>query len=253
MTKYSAVRSAFLVVSLAVSSLLAQAPTASIVGRIEDASGASVGAAAIKVRNLETGAARAVTSDEAGNYRLLSLPIGPQELTVEKTGFRTIKQTGIHLAVGQQAVINLKLELGEFVQQTVVTTDVPLVNITTQPVSGLVGEREVKELPLNGRSFDYLITLNPGAVNFTLKSPQTSTSNGNTFSVAGRRPLDNTVLLNGIEYTGSSQLSVTPGGVSGDLLGIDAVRAVPAALDRHAATLAGGGHGHRSAPFDRTR
>lgn len=202
MTNLSAVRSVFLLLSLSTLPSQAQAPMASIVGHIEDGSGASVGGAAVKIRNLETGAARAVTSDEGGNYRLLSLPIGPQELTVEKTGFRTIKETGIRLAVGQQAVINLKLELGEFVQQTVVTADVPLVNITTQPVSGLVGEREVKELPLNGRSFDYLITLNPGTVNFTLKSPQTSTSNGNTFSVAGRRPLDNTVLLNGIEYTG---------------------------------------------------
>ena len=88
----------------------------------------------------------------------------------------------------------------------------------------MVGEREVKDLPLNGRSFDNLITLNPGAINYALKSANTSTSNGNTFSVAGRRPMDNLFLLNGIEYTGSSQLAVTPGGVSGELLGIDAVR-----------------------------
>src|SRR5208283_1350820 len=52
----------------------------------------------------------------------------------------------------------------------------------------------------------------------------TSTSDGNTFSVAGRRTGDNLFLLNGIEYTGSSQLAVTPGGASGELLGIDAVR-----------------------------
>src|SRR5205814_7780901 len=73
-------------------------------------------------------------------------------------------------------------------------------------------------------SFDNLITLNPGAINYTYKSPGTVTSQGNTFSVAGRRPLENVFLLNGIEYTGSSQLSITPGGVSGNLLGIDAVR-----------------------------
>ncbi|MEO8592786.1 MAG: carboxypeptidase-like regulatory domain-containing protein, partial [Candidatus Solibacter sp.] len=202
----------------------AQAPTAAIVGRVEDSSGAGVSGATVKVRSLETGAAREVTTGESGNYRLLSLAVGAQELTVEKTGFRTLKETGIRLVVGQQAVVNLKLEVGEFIQQTDVTANIPLVNLTTQPVSGLVGEREVKELPLNGRSFDYLITLNPGTVNFTLKSPQTSTSNGNTFSVAGRRPADNVVLLNGVEYAGASQLSVTPGGVSGDLLGIDAVR-----------------------------
>jgi len=93
----------------------------------------------------------------------------------------------------------------------------------------------VKDLPLNGRSFDNLIALNPGAINYGLKSPQTSTSNGNTFSVAGRRPLDNLFLLNGIEYTGSSQLAVTPGGVSGDLLGIDAVREFNVLTDTYGA------------------
>ena len=89
----------------------------------------------------------------------------------------------------------------------------------------MVGERAVKDLPLNGRSFDNLIALNPGAINYSsMKSANTSTSNGNTFSVAGRRTSENLFLLNGIEYTGSSQLAVTPGGVSGELLGIDAVR-----------------------------
>ncbi len=89
----------------------------------------------------------------------------------------------------------------------------------------MVGEQQIKDLPLNGRSFDNLITLNPGAINYSaMKSPQTSTSNGNTFSVDGRRTYENLFLLNGIEYTGSSQLAITPGGVSGELLGIDAIR-----------------------------
>ena len=94
----------------------------------------------------------------------------------------------------------------------------------------------MKELPLNGRSFDNLITLNPGAINYSsMKSANTSTSNGNTFSVAGRRPQDNLFLLNGIEYTGSSQLAVTPGGVSGYLLGIDAVREFNVLTDTYGA------------------
>src|SRR5207344_3495264 len=74
-----------------------------------------------------------------------------------------------------------------------------------------------------------------GAINYGLKSPQTSTSNGNTFSVAGRRPMENLFLLNGVEYTGSSQLAVTPGGVSGYLLGIDAVREFNVLTDTYSA------------------
>jgi hypothetical protein len=88
-----------------------------------------------------------------------------------------------------------------------------------------VSERQVKDLPLNGRSFDNLITLNPGSINYSaMKSANTSTSSGNTFAVDGRRTSENLFLLNGVEYTGTSQLGITPGGVSGELLGIDAVR-----------------------------
>jgi hypothetical protein len=198
--------------------------TASISGRVEDATGAGVGGATITVKNLETGATRVVTTSDSGNFRVLSLPVGPQEVKVEKPGFKEAVRTGINLEVGQEAVLNLQLQVGEFAQQVIVSGEAPVVNATTASVSGVVDEREVKDLPLNGRSFDNLITLNPGAINYALKSPQTSTSDGNTFSVAGRRPLENMFLLNGIEYTGSSQLADTPGGVSGFLLGIDAVR-----------------------------
>jgi hypothetical protein len=151
--------------------------------------------------------------------------VGPQEVITEKRGFKTAVRAGINLVVGQQAVVNIRLEVGEVVQKVTVSEATPLVNTTTAPLSGVVGESEVKNLPLNGRSFDNLITLNPGAINYSsMKSPQTVTSNGNTFSVEGRRTSENLFLLNGIEYTGSSQLAVTPGGVSGGLLGMDAIR-----------------------------
>ena len=209
--------------------------TASISGRVEDATGAGVGGATVTVKNLETGATRVVTTSESGNFRVLSLPLGRQEVKVEKTGFKEAVRTGINLEVGQEAVVNLQLQVGEFAQQVIVSGEAPVVNTTTASVSGVVGEREVKDLPLNGRSFDNLITLNPGAINYELKSPQTSTSDGNTFSVAGRRPLENLFLLNGIEYTGSSQLADTPGGVSGYLLGIDAVREFNVETDTYGA------------------
>jgi hypothetical protein len=203
----------------------AQVVTAAISGKVEDASGAGMKGANVTVKSLETGAVRTVTTDDAGNFKVVALPLGPQEVKAEKQGFRTQVRTGVKLEVGQEAVVNLQLQVGDFVQQVTVSEATPLVNTTNAPVSGLVGERAVKDLPLNGRSFDNLITLNPGAINYSSeKSLNTSTSNGNTFSVAGRRPSDNLFLLNGVEYTGASQLAVTPGGVSGELLGIDAIR-----------------------------
>src|SRR6185312_8061796 len=172
----------------------------------------------------ETGSSRVSTSDATGAFRITSLPLGPQEVSVEKPGFKRAVRTGIDLIVGQELVLHLKLELGELAQQTTISAQGPVVNTTTADVAGSVGQRAVKDLPLNGRSWDNLIALNPGAMNYNLKSAGTTTSNGNTFTVAGRRPLDNLVLLNGIEYTGASLVGVTPGGVSGGLLGIDAVR-----------------------------
>jgi hypothetical protein len=199
--------------------------SAAISGKVEDASGAAISGATVRVKDVETGAMRVVTTDLTGNYRVLSLPIGLQEIRVEKDGFKAAVRTGVKLEVGQDAVVNLRLEVGEVVQQIVVSEEIPVVNITTASVSGLVGEAEVKDLPLNGRSFDDLITLNPGTINYTaLRSLNTTTSNGNAFAVDGQKPGDNETLLNGVEYTGSSQLAVTPGGVSGNLLGIDAVR-----------------------------
>ncbi len=208
---------------------------AAISGRIEDATGAAVAGATVTVKSLDTGAARTATTDDAGNFRVLALPIGPQEIRANKTGFKEAVRTGVNLEVAQQAVVNIQLQVGEFAQQVVVSDESPVVNTTTASVRGVVNESEVKDLPLNGRSFDNLITLNPGAVNYALKSANTSTSDGNTFTVAGRRPSDNIFLWNGIEYTGSSQLAVTPGGVSGDLLGIDAVREFNVLTDTYGA------------------
>src|ERR1035437_4494012 len=150
------------------SSQLASAQvSASISGKIEDPSGAAISGAAVTVTSLETGAARAATADEGGNYRVLSLPVGRYEVKVEKEGFKAEVQSGINLVVGQQAVVNLKLEVGAVQRAVTVTAEAPLVNTSTASVSGLVGEKQVKDLPLNGRSFDNLITLNAGAVNFT--------------------------------------------------------------------------------------
>ena len=209
--------------------------SASIVGTVSDPSGAVINDATITVKSVESGATRVVASDESGYYRVLSLPLGRQEVTVAKAAFATQVLNLNDLAVGQQAVLNITLQIAPVDNGIAVTEQAPVVNTTTASVSGIVDERQIKELPLNGRSFDALITLNPGAINYALKSPNTSTSNGNTFSVAGRRTSENMFLLNGVEYMGSSQLAVTPGGTSGYLLGIDAVREFNVLTDTYSA------------------
>src|SRR5437870_9046346 len=223
-------------ICFAVGTIRAQV-TASVSGRVEDSSGAALPGATVTVSSLETGAGRTVSTGEEGTYRVLSLPVGRYEVRAELAGFKAALQTGVSLAIGEQGVVNLKLEVGAVQEQVTVIGEASVVNTTTASVSGLVGEREVKDLPRNGRSFDNLITLNPGAVYYSaLKSgPSVGSGEGAYFAVAGRRPYYNLFLLNGIEYTGSSNIGITPGGVSGQLLCIDAVREFNVISDTYSA------------------
>src|ERR1019366_2575774 len=76
-------------------------------GRVVDASEAAVPGATITVKSVETGATRTATTDESGNYRIVSVPVGPQEVRIEKPGFNISVRRGINLAVGQEAVANV--------------------------------------------------------------------------------------------------------------------------------------------------
>ena len=202
--------------------------TASIKGVVTDPSGAAVPSAAITVRNSETGATRSASSDSTGNYLVLSLPVGLYEVSASKSGFQDATRSGISLNANQEVEIAIHLSVAQSQSSVTVTEDAPIVNTTTSDISGLVGAKEIKQLPLNGRSYDLLLTLNPGIVNFTSqKTGGTGISNSttaNNFAVSGNRPQQNIFLLNGVEFTGAAENNMTPGGPSGQLLGVDAVR-----------------------------
>ncbi|MGH9433548.1 MAG: carboxypeptidase-like regulatory domain-containing protein, partial [Terriglobia bacterium] len=140
---------------------------ASLSGTAYDQSGADLPGVTVIARNVETGLVRKAVTGDQGRYDLVSLPIGKYELTAEKDGFRSEVHKGISLVVGQEAIVNLILQLGEVRQQVTVTGEAPEVSATTTEISGLVGESQVKNLPLNGRSYDELLTLDPGIVNYT--------------------------------------------------------------------------------------
>src|SRR5207302_242243 len=204
--------------------VLAQGFTAAITGTVTDTSGAAVPGAAVTVKHLETGLTRAVQADASGNYSVPSLPVGEYELTAEKMGFQREVRRGINLLVAQEAVVNLTLQVGSIVQQVTVTEAAPLINTTTTSTSGVISEQQIKELPLNGRSFDQLLTLNVGMANNSANTLNNSA--WTAFSVAGKRPETNRFLINGVDYIGAnaSGLFITPSGASGMLLGVDAVR-----------------------------
>jgi hypothetical protein len=202
--------------------------SASLSGLITDSSGAAVSAASVTANNLDTGISRTAPTDQSGRYRFFALPVGPYEVRVTKEGFAEGIRSGIRLVVGQDATVDLSLRVGQVSEQVKVTEDAPVVSLTTKDISGLVGERQVKDLPLNGRSYDLLLTLNPGIVNFTGEKTGgigvSNSTTGNNFAVSGNRPQQNIFLLNGVEFTGAAENNMQPGGSSQELLGVDAVR-----------------------------
>jgi hypothetical protein len=217
------IASAFATIPLA----LAQS-SSSLSGIVTDPSGAALAGATVDVNDVNTGAERSAVTSPNGEYQVLSLPVGDYAITAHHKGFADQVRTGIHLAVGQEATANLQLPVAGVRQQVTVNADAAAVSLTTTDISGLVGEQQVKDLPLNGRSYDELLTLDPGVVNFTAeKTGGVGVSNstvGNNFSVSGNRPQQNLFLLNGIEFTGAAENNMQPGGTSQELLGVDAVR-----------------------------
>jgi len=218
----------------------AQIVGGTISGTVREATGATLAGATVTVRQGETGAKRTLITAADGRFYAPSVPVGEYSVSVKHDGFGTEQRTGISLTVAQSLQVDFDLGVASVKQEVVVTATETGVNTSTQQTAGLIDERQVKELPLNGRSYDELLTLNPATVNYTNeRSGGIGTSNssvGNMFAVSGRRPQDNVFLLNGIEYTGASLINVTPGGTSGELLGVDVVREFNVVTDTYGAS-----------------
>ncbi len=223
---------------LAPVALEAQVVGGSIGGIVSDPTGAVVLNAHVVLRSEDTGSQRTLSADASGAFVASSVPAGIYTVSVDAEGFAHYVRKSVGLAVGQSLKLELALVLSGSDSVTVQSTP-PTVNTSTEQISGLVDSRQLKELPLNGRSYDQLLTLNPGSVNYTnQRSGGTGSSNssvGSMFAISGRRPQDNLFLLNGIEYTGASLINVTPGGTSGQLLGIDGIREFNVVTDTYSA------------------
>src|SRR5438132_9747465 len=213
----------------------AQTSTATILGTVKDASGALIPGVSITVKHTESGLTRSVVSGERGGYNVPLLPVGAYEITTTMPGFKQQVRSGINLVVGQEAVVDLTLEVGAAAEQVTVSEEAPLVNTTTSSTSGVITEQQVKELPLNGRSFDQLITLNVGVSNAT--SNTLDSGAWNMFSVAGKRPETNRFIINGIDWIGANATGqfITPEGASRQLLGVEAVREFNVLTDTYGA------------------
>src|SRR2546428_8661293 len=150
--------------ALASGPVFGQEFSATMSGVVHDTDGGLVPVVSVTAKHIESGLTRAVITNETGSYRLPALPVGAYEVTAELSGFKQQVRRGINLVVGQEAVVNLTLDVGDLKEQITVTEDVPLVNTTLSSTAGLVTREQIKDLPLNGRSFLELMTLNSGVI-----------------------------------------------------------------------------------------
>ena len=202
----------------------AQVTTATIAGVVQDASGAVIPGVSITIKNVETGVTRTATSDEGGRYTVPELTLGDYEVQAQLPGFQTEVRSGITLTVGRVAVVNIALMVGQLSDKVSITAEAPLVESTTSAMSSLVDERTIRDLPLNGRSYDQLALLQPGVV--TVGAGQASVAfdfgTGQRFNVNGSRAYANTFMLDGTAI--NDHANGTPGGAAGQNLGVDGVQ-----------------------------
>ena len=231
------------VLSVCAAPLWAQAETATISGTATDASGGSVAGAKVEATNVGTNAVQNTVTDSAGRYRLADLPVGAYTVQASSAGFKTVVHTGIVLAVGGSVIVDFSLPVGQITQTVTVEADVSRVETESSEVSTLISPQQMRELPLNGRNFEQLLTLAPGVSTIAAAAnPVTGRLYGmqNNYSVSGSRPtgqmflLDNTDIRDFWEHgTGS--------GYSGTSLGVEAIGEFQVLTNTYTSQFAGNG------------
>jgi hypothetical protein len=210
------------------SSLSAQVAGASLSGTVTDPSGATISGAQILVKNLATGVTRDLQSGVAGFYAVPNLLPGTYEVTVSAPGFATAVRTGITLTVGAQQVLNLALSVGAKQEIIRVMSEAPTVQLATSSMDATVNSTTVRELPLNGRSWTDLATLQPGVAAIQTQQPLTAgvirgaRGFGAQVAISGARPQQNNYRLDGVSINDYS--NGAPGSVIGGNLGVDAIQ-----------------------------
>lgn len=178
--------------------------------------------AKVSVRHVETGAVRTAFTNNDGQYFIPVLPVGAYELRVEYKGFRPTVHKGIHLAVGETAVVNATLELGAVDSEVTVVGEPPLVNTASQDLSYLVTEKAMRDLPLNGRNYTDLALLQPGVIAYPHRDGGSAVAHGLAMSINGQDPRSNVYLLDG---TPQNDFTNGPAGsAAGVVLGLETIR-----------------------------
>jgi hypothetical protein len=218
----------------------AQAVTGTISGTVTDASGAVIAGANVEVKDVATGATQTTVTSDQGRFNVPDLKVSTYDVTASKAGFQTVLHKGVTISVGSQLVVDFTLPVGQSQQTITVESTVSQVETESTAVSSLVNESQMRDLPLNGRNFEQLITLAPG-VTPTGPAPGGSLyGNGDNFSIAGARSEGEEFLL---DYTNVSDFwnHQAGSGALGTSLGIEAIQEFSVLTNTYSAQFGGNG------------
>jgi hypothetical protein len=211
-----------------------------ILGTVTDASGAAIAGAAVEVKNIETGVVRGVVTNTQGRYNVPELIVGEYEVQASMTGFQTTVRKDITLSVGSQSVVDFSLEVGQQQQTVTVEGQVSQVETTSAALSALIDQRQMRELPLNGRNFEQLIFLAPGVQQYNTSSHTSFFGRAASYSAGGSRPNGQELLLDSQNIqnyfghgSGASNL--------GTSLGVEAIAEFQTLTNTYSAQFGGAG------------
>src|SRR5262245_42329561 len=193
-----------------------------ISGTLLDPQGAAIAGSTVKIKNVETGATRETKTDSNGFYRVTGLAPGLYEAQASALGFTSETRGGLALTVAEAKLVNFILKVGETREIVNVTDQTVSVETTGATLSGLVDEKKIRALPLDGRDVTQLIFLQPGVVESRGSAQSSNTGRGSRFSVGGARPSQNLFQLDGT--TLNDALNNTPGSAQGLLIGVETIK-----------------------------
>ena len=206
----------------------AQVAGGTVSGTVVDSSGGVIPSASISAKNAATGVTREASSNSDGFYTIPNLLPGTYDVTFVAQGFKTEVRRGITLNVGAAQVLNLAMQVGTTTETVQVTTEAPAIELASSDISAVVSATTVRELPLNGRSWTDLATLQPGVdtiytqPSFASGSDRGNRGFGQQLTISGARPQQNNYRLDGVSL--NDYANGAPGSVLGGNLGVDAIR-----------------------------
>ena len=216
-----------------------QVATATILGTVTDASGAAIPGGKIDVKNTGTGVTQSAISNELGRYTVPDLQIGEYEVQAGLAGFQTVLRKGITLTVGSRIVVDFALPVGQIQETVNVEATITQVDVTSAAFGALTDQRQMRELPLNGRNFQQLILLAPGVQTINSVAPNARQGREPSFSAAGARPEGQAILLDDEPLENFYRRGI--GTVTGTSLGVEAISEFQTLTNTYGAQFGGNG------------